>query len=209
MLGSLRRLLWYLAALVGILVFGGALAVVVVPPLASALPVGSLIDLAGSDYLLVAAFGAVAIAALLIMVLARAAGHVEQSRPPEPEFVERVPVLGAEFDDLVENGIDVRALLFSDESDRIREELRETATRTLMRVENLSREEARRRVETGAWTDERVPTAFLAADGSVPTSARARAAIHGRTWVQHGASETADAIVRLAGAADGTTGGRP
>jgi hypothetical protein len=207
MLGFLRRLLWYLAVLVGILVFGGALAVVVVPRLTAALPVGSLIDRIGSDYLLAAAFGAVAIAALLIMVLARAAGHVEQSRPPEPEFVQRVPVLGAEFDDLVESGIDVRTL-FSDESDRIREDLRETATRTLMRVENLSREEARRRVETGAWTDERVPSAFLSVDGSVPTSVRARAAIRGRTWVQYGASETADAIVRLAGAANGTTGGR-
>jgi len=208
MLGFLRRLLWYLAVLVGILVFGGALAVVVVPRLTAALPVGSLIDRIGSDYLLVAAFGAVAIAVLLIMVLARAAGHVEQSRPPEPEFVQRVPVLGAEFDDLVEGGIDVRTL-FSDQSDRIREDLRETATRTLMRVENLSREEARRRVETGAWTDERVPSTFLAVDGSVPTSVRARAAIRGRTWVQYGASETADAIVRLAGAANGTTGGRP
>lgn len=203
MLRTARRILWYLAVLAGIIVFGGALAVVFLPPLRQALPVEPLVDFAGSDYLLVAAFGALAIVALLLMAFARAAGSVEQSSPPEPEYVERVPVLGAEFDDLVGNGIDVRGLLFSDRPDRIREDLRGTAARTLMRVENLPRDEARRRVESGAWTDERVPSAFLASDGAVSTSVRARAALRGQTWVQYGASETADAIVRLAAANDG------
>lgn len=203
MLRTVRRALWYLAVLAGIVVFGSALAVVFLPPLRQVLPIEALVDLAGSDYLLVAVFGALAVLALLLMMVARAAGHVEQSSPPEPEYVERVPVLGAEFDDLVENGIDVRALLFSDRSDRIREDLRGAATRTVMRVENLSRDEARRRVESGAWTDARVPSAFLASDGTVPTSARARAALRGQTWVQYGASETADAITRLAAASDG------
>lgn len=205
MLGTVRKALWYLAVLAGIVVFAGALAVVFLPPLRQALPVEPLIDLAGSDYLLVAVFGALAVVALLLMVVARGAGHVEQSSPPEPEYVERVPVLGAEFDDLVENGIDVRALLFSDRPDRIRDDLRGEAARTLMRVENLPRDEARGRVERGAWTDERVPAAFLASDAAVPTSARVRAALRGQTWIQYGASETADAIVRLSAANDGDT----
>ncbi|WP_254538898.1 DUF7269 family protein [Halomarina litorea] len=196
-MGVLKRALWYFAVLLGIVVFGGALAVLLVPSLRAALPVEALVDVAGSDYLLVAVFGGLALVALLVMLVARAVGSVEQERPPEPEYVERVPLLGAEFDDLVENGVGVRAMLSGDEADRIRERLREQATRTLMRKRNLSRERADDLVERGAWTDRRVPSAFLAG-GSIPTKARVKAAIRGQTWLQFAASETADEIVRLA-----------
>lgn len=196
-MGLFRRSLWYLAVLAGILVFGGALVVLLVPSLRAALPVEPLIDVAGSDYLLVAVFGALALLALLAMVLARAVGHVEQATPPEPEYVERVPLLGAEFDDLLENGVGVRAMLSGSEADRVREQLREEATRTLMRKRNGSRDDARDLVETGAWTDRHVPSAFLAG-ASIPTKARVRAALRGQTWLQFAASETADEIVRVA-----------
>lgn len=192
-----RRTVWYLAAIAGILVFGGALAVLLVPPLRTVLPVEPLLDAAGNDYLLVAAFGAVALVALVAMMLARAVGRVRQATPPAPESVERVPILGAEFDELLENGAGVRAVLFGGEADRLRDRLREAATRTLMRKRTRSREAARELVETGAWTDRHVPSAFLAGR-DVPVEVRVRAAVRGRTWLQFAASETADEIARLA-----------
>jgi hypothetical protein len=195
---SLRRVFWYLFVLLGILVFGGALAVVLVPDLAMALPVDAAIDALGSDYLVVAGLGVVALVVLVVMLVARAASSVDEAAPPEPEYVERVPVLGAEFDQLVEDGLGLRATYFSEQPEEVREDLREQAIRTLIRKRALAREDARAMVESGQWTDDRTASRFLATDGVAPRSARVRAAIRGESWLQYGARAAADEIVALA-----------
>lgn len=195
---SLRRTLWYLFVLLGILVFGGALAVVFAPGLGEALPIEAAIDALGSDYLVVAGLGVIALVVLAVMLVARAASSVDEATPPEPEYVERVPVLGAEFDDLVEDGLGVRATYFSEEPERVREDLREQAIRTLIRKRALAREDARALVESGQWTDDETASQFLATGGAAPRSARVRAAIRGESWLQYGARAAADEIVALA-----------
>jgi hypothetical protein len=197
-MASLRRALWYLFVLLGIAVFGGALAVVLSPGLGEPLPVEAAIDALGSDYLVVAGLGVLALAVLVVMLVARAASSVDEASSPDPEFVERVPVLGAEFDDLVENGLGVRATYFSDEPEAVREDLREKAIRTLVRTRGLDRETARDRVEAGRWTDNRVAAEFLATGGVVPRSARVRAALRGESWLQYGARVAAEEVVALA-----------
>ncbi|MWG33224.1 DUF7269 family protein [Halomarina oriensis] len=205
---SFRRSLWYLFVLLGILVFGGALAVVLAPGLGEALPIEAAIDALGSDYLVVAGLGVVALGVLVVMLVARAASSVDEAAPPEPEYVERVPVLGAEFDDLVENGLGLRATYFSEEPERVRDELREQAIRTLIRKRALAREDARSLVESGRWTDDETASQFLAADGVAPRSARVRAAVRGESWLQYGARAAADEIVALAREDVSTSNGR-
>lgn len=197
-MASVRRAFWYLFVLLGIAVFGGALAVIFAPGLGEALPIGVAIEALGSDYLVVAGLGVVALVVLAVMLVARAASSVDEAAPPEPEYVEQVPVLGAEFDDLVNDGLGVRATYFSDRPEEVREDLREQATRTLMRTRGVAREDARSLVESGRWTDDRAASQFLAAQGAAPRSARVRAALRGESWLQYGARAAADEIVRIA-----------
>ena len=197
-MASLRRALWYLFVVLGILVFGGALAVVLAPGLGEALPVEAAVEALGSDYLVVAGVGVAALVVLAVMLIARAASSVDEATAPEPEFVEQVPVLGAEFDDLVDHGLGVRATYFSDEPECVREDLREQAIRTLIRRRGVAREEARDLVESGRWTDDRTASRFLATGGVTSRSTRVRAALNGQSWLQYGANAAAEEIVRIA-----------
>lgn len=197
-MASLRRVLWYLFVLLGIAVFGGGLAVVVAPGLGEALPVEAAIEALGSDYLVVAGIAIASLLALVVMLVVRAAGSVDEGTAPDPEFVERVPVFGAEFDDVVDNGLGLRATYFSDEPEAVREDLREQATRTLMRVRGMGREDARAAVESGRWSDQRAAAEFLATGGEMPRPVRVRAALRGETWLQYGARAAAEEIVAVA-----------
>ncbi|MFC6838463.1 DUF7269 family protein [Halomarina ordinaria] len=197
MTGRLARALRYAVVAVGALGFVGALAVLAVPSLAGALPVEAAIEAAGSDYQLLAVFGGLAAVALLGMLVVRAVGRVEQADPPTPETVEGVPVVGSELDAVVADGLGLRATLFSDEPDRLRERLREEAVRTLMRVENCPRAQAERRVDEGSWTDDAAAAAFLAG-GRAPVRSRLAAALRGRSWLQHGTAAAATAIATRA-----------
>ncbi|MFC5973843.1 hypothetical protein ACFPYI_21175 [Halomarina salina] len=206
-MASVRRALWYLFVVLGIAVFGGALAVVLSPELGEVLPIQPAIEALGSDYLVVAGIGVLALLVLVVMLVARAASSVDEAAAPEPEFVEQVPVLGAEFDDLVDHGLGLRATYFSDEPEGVREDLREKAIRTLIRKRGVAREDARALVESGRWTDDRTASQFLATDGVAPRSARVRAALNGQSWLQYGAAATAEEIVRIA--SDAAPSGRP
>lgn len=203
-MASLRRSLWYLFVLLGIAVFGGALVVVLAPELGEALPVEAAIEALGSDYLVVAGIGVAALVVLVVMLIARAASSVDEADAPEPEYVEQVPLLGAEFDDLVDHGLGIRATYFSDEPEEIREELRERAIRTLIRTRGVARDDARALVESGRWTDDRTASRFLATGASAGRSARVRAALHGQSWLQYGAHAAAEEIVRIANDAAST-----
>lgn len=181
----------------GVLVFALALGVLLTPELGGAIPVDDAIDAAGSDYKLFAVFGAVALLVVLLVFLLRAVGGQDQATPPDPEDVRTAPVPGAEFDAVVDDGVGLRERLFGDTHERVRGRLRETATQTVMRRENCGREQARGRVETGTWTDDRDAAAFVGgADGpSPPVTSRVKAALRGRSWFQHGARRTAAEIV--------------
>jgi hypothetical protein len=155
------KVLRYGLATVGAVVLGLALALVTVPDAVTAVRVDDLVALLGNDYLLVVPAGVLAAVAVLSVVASRLRSGVDEATPPDPEGVPTGPHPGSEFDDLVDDGIGPLGRLFSDRDERVRDHLRRTAVRTVMRADNCSREVARERVARGEWTNDRGATAFV------------------------------------------------
>lgn len=194
------RIIGGLLALVGTAVVGGGIALTVgVGP-----PLGAVTDTAttrvGNDYFLVAGIGIGAFALTLIVVAARAVTGVDQLTPPDPEGIPSAPRLGDEFDRYVAGRARLLAPLRSDESNRIRSRLRDAAVRAVMENHGCSREDARKLVDVGEWTDDVEAAAYLGGSQapSAPVAARLRAVLGGQRWRQRGADRTARAIVALA-----------
>ena len=190
------RVLRYLLVLVGVGAFaiglsGGA----VIAPLAA-----TAIEVLGNDYLLVAVVAGLALGLMLLALGVRAIRGSTQFVPPDPEGIPSAPSPGHEFDGYVDGGFSPRRLLFTDEHDRVRDRLRETAIQTEMRRSNCAREEARQRIDRGTWTDDVEAAAYVGEDESMkpPVTSRIGAAVRGESWYQRGARRTARAIVRLA-----------
>lgn len=198
--GHGRTARWYLLVTVGSVAFAAALLVLLVPETAALIPTDALVELLGNDYFLLGTLGLVAVAALARIVARRATTSVDQADPPEPETVAEAPRPGQEFDDLLAGRLAVGSHLVSDRDDRVRERLREAATLAVMRTERCPREDARRRVEAGDWTDEPVAATFLRPDGPSPSlGKRARLALRGESWLQHCARTTANEIASVGG----------
>lgn len=193
-----------LVAALGVAAFGVAAVVVLVPGAGSILPADAAVEALGYDYLLVALVGVVAFVVTLVVVALRAAGGLDRATPPDPEGIETVPRLGADVDAIVEDGLGLRERLFGDGGEQVRERIRETAVRTVSRVEHCDHAAARRRVDRGSWTDDREAAAFLAEGGDAPGTWRTRllAAVGGESPLQRGARRSIRAIVALAEGSD-------
>lgn len=162
----LLRLVRGVMLLVGIAVFAfGALAVFV-PGVAELLPVGRMIDALGSDYVVVAAVGLVAVAFAVLVLLVVAISGVDEADLPIVESVESAPHPGQAVDRSVEGGSGFGV------SDARMKRLTEAAVRTLMRAEHCSRSTAERRIAEGTWTDDDIAADFLATgdDGLLRTA---------------------------------------
>lgn len=150
--------------LVGLAVFAiGALAVFS-PTVAAALPVEAMIAALGSDYVVVAAVGVVAVAFAALVLLVVAISGVDEADLPIVETVESAPHPGQAVDRSVDGEAGV--------PDARVERLTEAAVRTLMRAEHCSRSTAERRVAEGTWTDDEIAADFLAVgdDGLLRTA---------------------------------------
>ncbi|UPV75612.1 hypothetical protein M0R89_05990 [Halorussus limi] len=112
-----------------------------------------------------------------------------ETAPLEVEAVARGRTFGARFDRRLSGW-----LLVVPERERrtIREELRETALETLVRSTGCSRERTREKLETGAWTDDRVAASFFTPTGSGFRS-RTRAIV-GRIRFEHRVERTVRAL---------------
>lgn len=161
------------------------------------------VEALGNDYLVVAVPAALAILFVVLGLLFRAVSGISQATPPDPEGVPPVPTFGSEFDEFVSRTPGLRSHLFGDDSTGMHERLREAAIRTEMRTNGFTREAATKRVDRGEWTDDRDAAAFCRPGGASAggLSGRARAAIQGRTWSQHGAASAADALITRSDAA--------
>lgn len=173
----------------------GAL-VVVAPSSAELLPVDGIVEALGEPWLFVAAFGVAGLVVLVAVMLARAVGGLDESTPPDPEDVYRVPSAGHRFDQFVDGDADLRDHLFGDHHEQVRRRIRDTVLATLMRTGGLSREEARAAVENGTWTDDSVAAAFLSERQRPTFRERLAAAVKGDSSVQQGARRAAEAVDR-------------
>jgi hypothetical protein len=201
-----RRLRYALAA-VGGAVTALALVLAIDPSAAAVVRADGLVELLGNDYLLVAPLGALAVLTVLAVLVARAREGVDQASPPDPERVPTAPHPGNEVDQLADDGLGLRARLFSNDDDRIRERLRRTAIRTVMRSDDCSREAARNRVDSGDWTDDSAAVDFLAGRDGLSWRSRIAAAVRGESAFQHGLRRAATAIAVRSGESIYANGG--
>lgn len=186
----------------GLLVFVAALFVVVVPESQRLVPVEAATRLLGSDYVVVAAVGLVAVGLSAFIAAARHVRGVVEANPPVVERVQSATYPGAAFDRPSGSRVD-RWARESAETDR-RERLTETAVRATMRANGCSRDVAERRVESGEWTDDPLAADYLsdtrhAAGGAGETRRRG-------DRPGNAARQTADAVARLGD--DRNAGGR-
>lgn len=188
------------AAVLGTLFVLAVLTVVTQPELAESVPVETIVQTLGNDYLLIALFGAAALGLTIAVVGGRAISGLKQATPPRPETVQPAPRFGTDFDKTLDNDVGPIAYLFSDRREQVRERLRETAIETVAAAEGCSRQQARTKVQQGEWTTDDEAAAFLHEERTPPASARIRAAIRGNTWFQRGARRTAGVVVEKSNA---------
>lgn len=157
--GVLARLARGVLLVTGVTVFTVGLLVVFVPGMEAALPVDATIATLGSDYVVVATVGLVAIGVALFVVLLRRISGVDEVKTPVVEGVQSASYPGESFDRSNDG------LLGTSTTGSTVERLREAAVQSLMRAERCSRSVAEGRVAKGTWTDDRVAAEFLADDG--------------------------------------------
>lgn len=169
------------------------------PAFAAAIPVQGVAEAIGGPWVFVASFGVLAVAVVVAVLLARGIEGIDESRPPDPEDVYRVPHPGQEFDDFVADGVGVRERLFGDRHQRTRQRVTAAALTTLERTQGLSRDEARDAVARGTWTDDAVAASFLSSRRTPGLSDRLVAVFRGESAFQYGARRAAEAVARLHG----------
>lgn len=195
-----RSTAWYLLVGGGLLAFGLAL----VPGLAAVVPVSAAVGLAGNDYFLLGAVGVATLGVLAWTVWRRATSRLDVADPPDPETVPTAPRPGRAFDEAVAPSLSLRPWCRASERERIRERLREAALAAEMRRDGCSRDVARERLETGAWTSDPRAARFLRPGASfrLTVGERLQTALRGRTSFQRAAKATAEALTRRHGGSD-------
>ncbi|QCC48614.1 DUF7269 family protein [Halobellus limi] len=148
----------------GGVVLAGAVLVAVAPGTGAEQYAEGLVEAAGNDYLFVVPIGVLAVTAVLAALGGRLRSGIDQARPPDPEGVPSGPAPGTAFDRLATGRRGALVGLSADRSEAVRESLRATAVKTVMRVGGCSRSEARERVDDGRWADDPAANAFLASE---------------------------------------------
>lgn len=188
----MRRARLALAA-VGVAAFLIGVLTAVVPGAAALVPVGAAVAALGSGYALVAAFGVAALVVVLSVLAVRALLGIDQADPPVPERAAPAPYPGAAIDEALQSK--AAAWLESDRRRAVRARLRETVVGALARETDCSREEAKDRVDRGAWTDDDAAAAFLAG-GAAGLGDRLTGTLSGAPPEREAARRAAEEIAR-------------
>lgn len=154
-----------------------------------------------NDYLLVMAFGGVAVALAAVVVLT-SRDSVRLRRPPEVERPTPAPEPGARLDARLDGIGALVPVLGARERERIQERLRTAAVRAVAAERNWPEARAATAVAERAWTDDRVAARFL--DGGVPSAfgSALPALANGETPLRYRARRTVAAIDDCAGSRD-------
>ncbi|SFF78000.1 hypothetical protein SAMN04488063_0257 [Halopelagius inordinatus] len=204
----MRRRLRIALGIAGACVLSLALLVVAVPAVSEAFPSDALVEAVGSDYVLAAAVGVVAILFVVAVVARRGLDGVDQATMPNPETVQHAAYPGVRFDRTVTERLHLLPHRPTEEEKRLRARIRRAAEREVMRRENVSQERASEMIESGEWTDDDAAATFLSNARRPWIGARLRALVSRRSWFQTGARRAADEVCRLGGVEPGTgTGG--
>lgn len=160
------------------------------------IPIRTLIAVLGNDYLLVVAIGAFGLFVAIPVLVSGRDGNLVQAEMPAPEEPVSVHPAGNEFDETVGSWRYCLPIAGRSRRQEVRERLRTAAIETLMRTENCSREDARRLVDSGAWTNDPTVAAYLGDSdvAAVSVGTRASTFLTGRTWHEHCAYRAAAEI---------------
>lgn len=183
------------------LTFGGAgfAALIVGFGLSTSGVVSTLVDVAGSDYLFVAALGGMTLLATVPVVVSARSTTLQQSTTSDPELPVDSPPAGREFDETVRSARFRLPVVGHEVRTRVRERLGTAAVEATMRATDCDRDTATRRVQTGRWTDDSAASVYLASDP--PLQRRIETALDAvtclQTPTQRRAERTAEAISTL------------
>ena len=160
-LAGVGRAIRALLLSVGVTTLGLGLLVAFDPETAGVLRIDAAIEALGSDYVVLAVLGLLAVGLAFLLVATRLVRGVSEATPPAVEGVLTATYPGASFD-RAGGGRLSRFRSARSTTDR-RERLREAAVRATMRAEGCSRTDAGRRVDEGTWTSDSVAASSLSA----------------------------------------------
>jgi len=147
----------------GVATLGVGLLVAFDPETEGVLRIDAAIEALGSDYVVLAVFGLLAVVLALLLVAAQRVRGVSEATPPAVEGVLTASYPGASFDHA--GGGRLRRFRSTRSATDRRRRLREAAVRATMRAEGCSRTDAERRVDEGTWTNDSVAASSLSASG--------------------------------------------
>jgi len=202
-LDRLQASLRWLVVVTGGVAVAVALVVAVRPSTAALLPIAAIVGVLGSDYIVVAVLGILAVSGAVAVLGVRVRRGVTEATPPVVEGVQSAPYPGAAVDQTAG-----QSLLADDAAADPRERLREAAITATKTATDCSQAEARRRVDDGSWTTDQVASAWLAADRPVDDNSTATPPTTGDSSApsKRTLSRTVSAITAVAGATDQPSG---
>jgi len=155
----LRLSLRWLVVAAGLVAVAVALLIAVRPSTAALLPMEAVVGVLGSDYVVVAVLGVLAVGCAGAALVVRVRRGVTEATPPVVERVQSATYPGVAVDRTAG-----RSLTVDDAAADPRERLRDAAIAATNAATDCSQEDARRRVDDGSWTTDQVASAWLAAD---------------------------------------------
>jgi len=156
------------------------------------------LERAGSDYVIAAALGVLAVLAGAAVFVSGRGATMQQTQMPTVERPVPVPSAGERFDETISSWRFATPVFGRGGRASVRDRLRAAAVAAVATAEGLSDADASRRVEDGAWTDDPVAAAFLA--GEPPAIGTWIAALARReTGAEYRARRTVEAIVARRG----------
>lgn len=165
-LGAILRVAKYLTLVVGAAVLLLAAGIVTGAVPGGLLPIEQLESQLGYDYLVVAPVAALGVLFALVLAYHGRVTKIQQVGTPNAEDVEDVPVVGDDFDALLE---EAEGFAFRKSTRESRNEIKERLSRAAVAVlvkEGHSKPEAREKVENGSWTGSSYAASLLGGRGA-------------------------------------------
>jgi hypothetical protein len=185
-----------LGVVVTLALAGGGLVVADRP--AARRAVRSFLDRPHADYLLAAGLGVLAVALAAAVLTYRSIRGFDLATPPRVEDVPEGSPPGADLDEVLTGVAGLARAASPSRRRRVRRRLRRAAVRAVRTAEYRSREAARDRVASGAWTVDPAAASFLAGDPD-PASLGAGLRLGGPIRFRWHARRAAAAIVDIGG----------
>lgn len=155
--------------------------------------VEAMVTALGNDYLVVVMFASVGLLVAASALMSGRSDALRQTETPTPERPVTAPAAGNSVDEALASRVALLPVVGETRREELRERLRTAAIEMWVRRGECSREEARKRLDEGTWTDDREAAAFLA-DRGPGVDSRVLALLRGEPWSRRGARRALAAV---------------